>query len=202
MVNTKNLIGEKFGELTVKCRLQNEKGRSSWYCICSCGGFKIIDSKALVTGKTASCGCLRSTHGLSKSHPLYQIWLNIRDRCNNPRNKRYRHYGGKGVQVCARWDDFTLFIADMGPRPPHTSVDRVNNDGNYEPSNCRWATALEQAQHTSRSRLLTAAGRTMIMSDWARELGINPAVIVGRLQRGWTEENACTLPRQHRWSRR
>lgn len=202
MVAMKNLTGEKFGRLTVRCQLQNEKGRVTWYCTCSCGGFKIIDSKALRTGKTASCGCLRSTHGLSGSHPLYSMWLNMRDRCNNPANKHYRHYGGKGVRVCARWDDFTLFVADMGERSPGTSIDRKNNDGNYEPSNCRWATTHEQAEHTSRSRLLTAAGRTMIMSAWARELGINPTTIIGRLRRGWSEEETCTLPKQHKWSRR
>lgn len=202
MVALKDLTGETFGNLTVGCQLQNENGRAMWYCTCTCGGFKIIDSKALRTGKTASCGCLRLTHGLSGTHPLYRTWLSMRDRCKNPNNKHYRHYGGRGVRVCDRWNDFALFAEDVGDRPRGTSIDRVDNNGDYEPSNCCWATPFEQAQHTSRTRLISAKGKTMTLAMWARELGMDSSAILNRISKGWSEEAACTLPKQHRWSRR
>lgn len=192
----KNLAGQTFGKLTVLCRVPNENNRATWYCRCACGGLKVTDSKALRTGKTASCGCLRVSHGMSKTCPLYRLWTSMRGRCNNPNDQSYAYYGRRGIKVCSRWDSFELFVADMGPRPFGTSIERRNNDGDYEPDNCYWATPVEQASNTSRTRLLTAGGRTQTMSTWARELGLDPASLVGRLARGWTEEEACLTPRK------
>jgi hypothetical protein len=140
-------------------------------------------------------------HGLSKSHPLYNTWLSMRVRCNNPQERAYAHYGARGIKVCERWNDFVAFVEDMGPRPSGTSIERIDNDGNYEPSNCRWATDLEQASNTSRTKLITAKGETMTQAAWARKLGVNSSVIIGRIKRGWSEEDACSLPKQHRWTR-
>lgn len=190
----KNLVGETFGRLTVMCQVQNTGGRATWFCQCSCGGSKIIDSKALRTGKTASCGCLKATHGLSGSHPQYGVWLSMRARCNTTTDASYKHYGARGIKVCERWDDFTAFIEDMGPRPPKASIERRNNDGNYEPSNCYWATQVEQMSNTRRTKLLTAKGRTMTQSAWARELNTESATLISRLKRGWSEEDTCTIP--------
>ena len=194
-MTTTNIIGETFGRLTVLCQVGREKGRVSWYCRCACGGFKITDSKALRTGKTASCGCLRVAHGLSGS-PLYKVWASMRERCNNPKAKSYEHYGARGVSVCERWGDFETFLKDMGPRPNGASIERNDNDGDYEPSNCRWATSLEQAQNTSRTRLITAGGETRTVTEWERKLNGCCSLIQTRLKLGWAEEAACLTPKK------
>lgn len=175
------------------CQLGKCGGRIEWYCVCSCGSYKITNSKSLVRGKTASCGCMRKTHGLTAT-PLHKVWASMRERCNNPKAKSYRYYGARGIKVCKRWDSFEHFMADMGPRPKGASVERKDNDLGYSPDNCRWATDYEQAQNTSRTRKLTAGGRTMTISNWCRELGGTSALIHGRLKRGWTEEAACLIP--------
>jgi hypothetical protein len=126
--------------------------------------------------------------------PLHKVWASMRERCNNPRAKSYQYYGARGVKVCARWNSFEAFIADMGPRPKGKSIERRDNDGNYEPSNCYWATAYEQAQNTTRTRMLTAGGRTMTITNWCRELGASVSTIHNRLKLGWTEEAACLTP--------
>lgn len=197
-----DLVGETFGRLTVTCRVANDRaGRASWYCSCSCGGFKIIDSKALRTGKTASCGCLCYSHQQSGS-PLYKVWASMRERCNNPRAKSFAHYGARGITVCERWAGFELFLADMGPRPNGYSIERRDNDGNYEPGNCYWATDFEQAQNTRRTRLITVGGDTRTITEWTRKLGGSVSMIHCRLKRGWTEEAACLTPVQTEWRKR
>jgi hypothetical protein len=121
----------------------------------------------------------------------------MRERCNNPKAKAYKYYGARGIKVCERWDSFELFLSDMGPRPEGTSIERKDNGGNYEPSNCYWATDYEQAQNTTRTRMLTAGGRTMTISNWCRELGGTTSLIHARLKMGWTEEEACLTPRKY-----
>ena len=196
-MSSPQLVGKTFGRLTVLAQLQNERGRSSWYCSCSCGWFKITNGNALQIGTTTSCGCARTIHGESDS-PLHKVWTAMRERCNNPRNRSFKNYGGRGIKVCQRWGDFRLFISDMGPRPPGTTIDRIDNDGNYEPANCQWATYLEQNQHTRRTRKISAGGRTMTVANWARELGGSRIIIHNRLRDGWTEEKACLTPIRQR----
>ncbi len=193
-MKTPDITGKTFGQLTVLTRLPNEKSRSSWYCACSCGGFKITNNKALQEGNTSSCGCVRTIHGLSGT-PLHKVWTSMRERCSNPKAKSYMHYGARGIRVCERWNNFESFLKDMGARPEGCSIERRNNNGNYEPSNCYWATDLQQAQNTTRTRLLTAGGRTMCISAWVRELGGESTLILNRLKYGWTEEEACLIPK-------
>lgn len=129
----------------------------------------------------------------------YIVWRRMRDRCINPKNKRYARYGGRGIVVCERWNDFASFRQDMGLRPsPQHTIERIDNNGNYEPFNCRWATRLEQNNNQSHTRRLTALGRTLSVSGWAREIGITRESLRDRLARGMSVEDALTtVPAGH-----
>jgi hypothetical protein len=145
---------------------------------------------------------------IRKRHPLYNTWRKMIRRCYSECGADFQDYGARGITVCDQWrNDFWTFVADMGPRPSRNhSIDRwPNNLGNYEPGNCRWATPSEQARNTRRNRYITANGRTQLMEDWAREIGISPPAIFYRLRRGMSEQDAVTLKKQPgkiQWSRR
>lgn len=136
------------------------------------------------------------THGharVGSESPTYKTWEHMIRRCENPADIGYKHYGAKGIAVCERWRrDFTAFLSDMGPRPDGMTLDRIDTSGNYEPSNCRWATAKQQARNNSRSRMLTAFGKTQNVTAWADELKINPQTIRVRLWRGYSDQLALT----------
>lgn len=135
-------------------------------------------------------------HGMSKEK-IHYTWKNMKARCFNKARPGYKNYGGRGITVCDRWLVFENFLADMGECPEGRSLDRINNDGNYEPSNCRWATRLEQSHNSSRPRLLTHNGITKNITEWADHLGISIATLLERLER-WTLEDALTTPKTHR----
>jgi len=153
----KDLIGQRFGRLKVVEFLGVIKGNAHWRCECVCGKKAIAYTNKLTQGNTKSCGCLfwdnvkvsAKTHGMRYSRP-YRIWRNMRSRCENPRFHKYPRYGGRGIMVCGRWLRFENFWEDMKKGySDDLSIDRINNDGNYEPGNCRWATAKEQANNKS-----------------------------------------------------
>ncbi|MDE2442378.1 MAG: hypothetical protein KGP14_15280 [Betaproteobacteria bacterium] len=154
-----DLSGTRFGRLTVVVRAENIQGNPNarWMCRCDCGGETVALGHNLKQGQVTSCGCVRravtakigratKTHGHSypNESPTYISWECMLSRCTNPHDKSFKHYGARGINVCEQWRTFGNFLADMGERPPGTTIDRINVDGDYEPANCRWATAKEQ----------------------------------------------------------
>lgn len=133
---------------------------------------------------TVAANKRRTKHGLCNTK-VYRAWVTMRSRCEDTNNKRYHRYGGRGIQVCDRWQSFEMFYADMGDAPEGASLDRINNDGNYEPGNCRWATPKQQQNNTSNNRTYTHDGKTQTLAQWARDLGIAYHVLRYRLNKGW-----------------
>lgn len=207
--NFEDITGELFGELLVTTyvgRKYTPSGsfKSEWSCRCSCGTDVLATTPKLKSGAKTSCGCktklkISNTsrkHGLH-STPEYVIWNGLRARCNNPYNKDWPNYGGRGIEVCRRWDtSVENFISDMGFRPSSGhSIDRIDVNGDYEPSNCRWATILEQNNNRRNTRKLTAFGITKSIKDWANEFNINVATIRGRIDKfNWSNELAISTP--------
>jgi hypothetical protein len=182
--------------------------KSSWLCRCNCGKQRIVEGCNLVTGKSASCGCWRnevnrkrnSTHGASRSRE-YTSWNAMKMRCLNPRRTSYKDYGGRGIRISPRWiSSFETFLADMGPRPPGTTLERIKTSGNYEPGNCCWATRLVQNNNTKQNVLLQFNGKLRTVAQWARELSIKAPTLRRRLAAGWTIAETLTIkPRD--WGR-
>lgn len=209
--NAKNLTGQKFGRLTALGPTRKERdvsGRSLlvWQCRCSCGTIIETRSCNLLSGDTSSCGCYqkegtiaRSTkHGHASRGELSSEFIahkNMISRCQNPKASNYPWYGGRGIRVCERWQSFQAFYEDMGPRPSSDhSIERDDPNGDYEPSNCRWATRAEQGANKRNNRLLTARGETHHMQEWCRIRGINQRTLWDRLNSGWPVEKALFTP--------
>lgn len=134
-----------------------------------------------------------------KPAPEYYVWENMMRRCTSPTCPSYHRYGARGIRVCRRWQQYTNFLADMGRRPSKEfSIERINNDGHYSPTNCRWATVREQASNTRRNRFITAKGETLTHSEWARRLGAEVSTVRSRIRLGWSEFDAVTKPIQKR----
>lgn len=129
---------------------------------------------------------------------IYNTWTGMRERCHNPRNQMFPRYGGRGIKVCERWMKFSNFLADMGPKPPGgraVSIDRIDNNGDYEPENCRWTTAKQQARNRSNNTFLSLDELTMTQGEWELRLGLSKGTIYHRIKAGWSLERALTAPK-------
>lgn len=202
--NFNDLGGQKFGRLTVLGFAGVENKRTLWFSKCECGNVTKADAWNLRKGDTMSCGCLHvertrdnnSTHGHSRVGsvtPTYRTWSNMMSRCFNPYVSSFSIYGGRGITVCERWkNSFENFLEDMGEKPKGKSIERIDSNGNYEPGNCRWATAKEQSNNTSRNVFLTFNGKTQTIAQWAEEIGMSKSTLLHRVDRGWSAEKALT----------
>lgn len=194
----KNLIGEKFGRLKVVGFQGVDEGERVWRCDCDCGGVALVSSYKLTSGSKQSCGCLhrevtgdrRRTHGKSRT-PEHKVWDEMKSRCSNQNATGFADYGGRGIKVCERWlNSFEAFLADMGERPPGSSLDRINVDGDYEPSNCRWATWKEQQRNKRTTRLVTVDGITASLADHCERKSMRYGTVLWRLSAGWPIDDA------------
>jgi len=185
---------------TVVREVERSKSRNKQLLVrCSCGVERVVEESALKAGRRQRCAACQTTraHDATRTHgegnrvtPEYETWRQLRGRCLNPRNVGYRNYGGRGITVCARWASYENFLADMGRRPPGTSIDRIDNNAGYSPENCRWASLTVQAGNRRNNHTLTALGRTQTISEWSRETGVHFETIRHRILRGWTAEDA------------
>lgn len=209
MGRIKDLTGMKFGRLTVlrQIGLSIDRRSIDWLCACECGNEKVVRSKYLLKGSIKSCGCMKhenhnrynhfKKHGLWK-HRLYRIWALMKARCNNPNRKEYPNYGGRGIKVCKEWsEDFLKFYnwAINNEYKDTLTLERSNNDGDYEPSNCKWATKIEQARNTRRNHKILFNGIEKTIAEWAEDLNVNPDAIYTRIKRGWNIEE-CLFGRE------
>lgn len=165
-----DIVGQRFGRLVVT-GLTASGGRRKAEAICDCGTHFTTEVHSIVGGRTKSCGCLRIKHGhavAGVASPTYNSWAMMHDRCRNPNDERFAHYGGRGIKVCERWSSFPAFLEDMGERPPGRSIDRIDTDGNYEPGNCRWATVQEQNLNRRASITLNVGGEAVTLKEACR----------------------------------
>lgn len=203
----KDITGQKSGRLTAIKRVgSNKNGNSIWLCECDCGNKTKVRLPDLTSNRTKSCGCLQKEkaskiskiHGLSINKSgdrprLYRIWLNMKQRCNNQNASKYKNYGGRGISVCNEWKDYINFhnwSKNNGYKDSLT-LDRINNNGDYCPDNCRWVTYREQNLNSSQNHLITYNGQTMTITEWAEYLNIKRATLYSRiLEYGWPVEKA------------
>lgn len=197
MAKHKDMTGCRFGRLLVVERIPSDRfGNAKWKCICDCGGVSEPLGQSLRYGATTSCGCIskelavsRATHGASGSSE-YKAWHAMIERCTTPSHHKWHRYGARGISVCERWMSYENFLLDMGPRHKGLTIDRKDNDGNYEPENCRWATQMQQGSNRSNNRIVALGGESLTISEAARRVGINLSTIRNRIRSGWTVDAA------------
>ena len=203
------MTGCRFGRLTVLKRADDQisasgRKRAMWECKCDCGNTTVVSGDALRAGRTTSCGCYRhdylvakqTIHGETDSR-LYAIWCAMKNRCNNPNVKAYPNYGGRGIKICDEWtNSFSSFSewAYQNGYAEDLSIDRIDNNGNYEPDNCRWVTDAAQASNRRTNRLYTINGETHTLTQWAEIKGMNPKTLFNRVYAGWDFEEAINTP--------
>lgn len=196
--HVKDITGRKFHRLTVILEAEpyiSPKGKRYRKCLCrcECGKQTEVLWENLKRGHSRSCGCFSveitgdqfRTHGGRKTR-TYRVWANMKTRCYNSTVSAYENYGGRGISVCERWlNSFEKFLEDMGQCPVGMSINRIDNNGNYTPSNCQWADLITQANNTRRNHWIEYKGERRTLAGWAKKTGINRKTLCGRLERGW-----------------
>lgn len=171
---------------------------------CDCGKEVIGQANSILNGKSSSCGCRRGTHRKTNTR-IYHKWEGMIQRCYDVNSKDFKSYGGRGIFVCEHWrNSFETFLEDMGPRPsPKHSIDRFpDNNGNYEPGNCRWATAKEQARNRRNNRTMIFNGQEKTVSEWAEIIGVQSCLLFKRIKMGWPNDEVLTTPINTNYQRR
>jgi len=208
MRKTLNLLGQKFGKLTVIEKAENHiqpngKRYTRWLCKCDCGNKIIVRTSHLTKGHTRSCGCLQrekvTAHGLKKTR-LYVIWRDIKIRCYNPNALNFKDYGAKGVIMCDEWrNNFKIFHDwamnngyNKDAKRGECTIDRIDNNKGYCPENCRWVDNLVQQNNRTNNRFLTYKGKTHTVAEWSRILNIPPHTLYARLYKGWSVKKTLT----------
>lgn len=190
-----DLTGQRFGLLVAVRRIGGPD--SQWECACDCGGLAVVQRTHLRSGNTKSCGCMgrpNRRHGMWRTK-IYAVWRSMRGRCKNPRAKSYANYGGRGIKVCDRWESFDNFYADVGQAPfQGASLDRINNDGDYEPGNVRWATKKQQQDNRRDTHRVPTAEGVATLTQLAERSGINKNTLRHRLAVGMSAEEAISAP--------
>ena len=192
----KDYAGQRWGRLTAVALIARDTSSENnhvWRFSCDCGGVKDAKIKLVRSGRTTSCGCVaretlaarNTSHGMTKTHSAeYRSWKDMRSRCNNSGDSDYADYGGRGITITPRWDDFETFAADMGRRPRGCTLDRIDVNGGYSPGNCRWADATVQANNKRSNRVIEHDGRAQTLQQWCREFGVEISKVRYRLSRG------------------
>jgi hypothetical protein len=196
----KDLTGMKFGRLTVIKHVPSPDSRHHYFsCSCECGGEKVARADHLESGRSASCGCLRSekaaesgkgfgerrkTHGHASGFdttPTYCTWQSMKARCLDENHKHFKNYGGRGIKIYPSWMDFRVFLADMGERPKGRTIERIDNSGNYEPGNCVWATMKQQSRNKRTNRIIFAFGKPTTIAELAEDHGLTYNTLYARI---------------------
>lgn len=199
------LTNKTFGKLKVlKIHSRDKHKHLRWLCKCECGNEVVVLSDNLLRSHTTSCGCERirrnsevhRIHGKTNTRE-YVAWINMLNRCEDPKNKRYDRYGGRGISVCEKWHTFNGFWEDMEEGyAENLTIDRINGDGNYQKSNCKWSTITEQANNTSTNRLVTVDGITDTVANLCRRFEMKYTTAIQRLSNGWSADKAFKTPRR------
>lgn len=200
----KDIRGLKFGMLSVTgfAGINAKNNEATWSVICDCGTVAIKDGSALRSGGVKSCGCAKdrmigaanTKHGDSHKG-LYIVWAGMIERCSREKHVAWKDYGGRGIKVCERWHDYQLFKEDMGDGyAKGLQIDRIEVNGNYEPSNCKWSTPKEQSNNRRNNRRVQFDGLNLTISEWSDKTGFSHAVICKRLKMGWPIEKVLTHP--------
>lgn len=201
-IDNESLYGNHFGRLTVIDVAYKKNNKTYFNCLCSCGKLTVVCKYDLIENHTRSCGCIvkeklkenRLKHGAYQTR-LYRVWQSMKNRCLAKNSKRYKDYGGRGITICEEWvndfENFKKWALENGYSDELT-IDRIDNDGNYCPENCRWATKFEQSHNRRSNHYLTYNGKTQCILDWERELGISNKLICFRLKKGMPIEKVLS----------
>ena len=211
MAKAINIAGQRFGRLTVIERVASTKAQAQWRCVCDCGKETVVCSQDLRNGHTKSCGCYGlevsvshtpsfSTHKESRSR-LYRVWIGMKGRCNNCKNKAYSYYGGRGIKVCQDWNESYALFRDWALAngyQENLTIDRIDVNGNYCPENCRWVSMKVQMNNTRANRRITLNGETKPMAEWSESTGLSYETIRNRTIKGKPADEVLQMPKAGR----